>query len=162
MRAPHRQKVSATALEEAGWVEAMTVAAGKAVLFWTDEYPGGSHHPGLDMVKGLSIAAAPPPPPPESPKSCTVDGVQVDELAVLVKPVAFFVTTEHGTHEVSRCYFQKGKFQYGVDMQRLGGVGTRSAEYQPGRGLLIHFDHGYEMFIPMSHCQATWRLPEST
>jgi hypothetical protein len=93
---------------------------------------------------------------------CTVDGAGVAELAVLVKPVAFFVTTEHGTHEISRCYFQNGKFTYGVDLQRLGGVGTRSADYQPGRGLLIHFEHGYEMFIPMSHCQATWRLPDAS
>lgn len=143
-----------------GYVTERAIASGEAVATTTRDYPHGFRHLTLDMRKGTFVRPSAPAPAPPAPLSCTVDGVEVSELAVLVKPVAFFVTTEHGTHEVSRCYFHKGKFQYGVDMQRLGGIGTKSAEYTPGRGLLIHFEHGYEMFVPMSHCQATWRLPD--
>lgn len=158
--------VSEQNLLSAGWVSNLSIQAGTAIKYLSSEYPNGYLKASSDDFKGELVPATTPHLEQvrevlteKFPPLCTVDGVAVDELAVLVKPVAFFVTTEHGTHEVSRCYYQRGKFQYGVDMQRLGGIGTRSAEYQPGRGLLIHFEHGYEMFIPMSHCQATWRLP---
>lgn len=153
-----------TPLEEAraladGYVPETAIAAGIAEATVTRDYPHGFGHPTLAMRKGKFRTAAEPGPAPSAPLSCTVDGVAVAELAVLIKPVAFFVTTEHGTHEVSRCYFQGGQFKYGVDMTRLGGVSTLKGEYFPDRGLLIHFQHGYKMFVPVGHCQATWRLP---
>jgi hypothetical protein len=92
-------------------------------------------------------------------KRCTVDGLEVVELAVLIKPVAFLVTIEHGTHELTRVYFHKEKFQVGVDTQRLGGIGIQRVDYRTQTGLRVTWDHGYEMFIPSAHCQATWRLP---
>lgn len=95
------------------------------------------------------------PPPP----SCTVNGTQVQELAVLVKPVALFVTTDSGNHEITRMFFHGGKFLYGSGQERLGGIGTVSVEYKTTEGMYIHLERGYEIFIPESHCQATWRLP---
>lgn len=92
---------------------------------------------------------------------CSVDGNSVSELAVLIKPVAFLVTTSNGTHEVGRCFFQSGKFTVGPDLRRIGGIGIESAEYFPERGLYVHLEHGYELFAPSSHCQATWRLPDA-
>lgn len=89
---------------------------------------------------------------------CTVDGVQVAELAIIIKPVAFLVTTGNGVHEISRCYFQKGRFAFGVDMTRIGGITAVAVEYQPARGLQIHLEKGYELFVPAGNCQATWRL----
>lgn len=142
-----------------GYVPEMYIRNGRAVATVSREYPRGIRHAEMDMRIGKMLAPT-PPAPVVAPLSCKVGGVEVEELAIMVKPCAFFVTTEHGTHEINRCYFQKGKFQYGVDMQRLGGVGTRSAEYIPGQGLRLHMDFGYEVAVPDSHCQATWRLPE--
>lgn len=93
---------------------------------------------------------------------CTVNGEQVEELAVLVKPVALFVTTDSGNHEITRMFFHGGKFLYGSGLERLGGIGTRSVEYVPTEGMSIHLERGYEIFIPESHCQATWRLPSES
>jgi hypothetical protein len=164
-----------------GYVEEAAVASGRAVRT-------GEKHPTLDMVKGYmlrpekwrenadlscqcqgtvgidspcndpSCYLRPTPTPPR----CTVDEQPVEELAILIKPVAFLVTTEHGTHEFTRLYFQKGEFSLGVDLKRLGGIAVRAAEFDTGRapGLRIHFDKGYEMFIPREHCQATWRRVE--
>lgn len=92
-----------------------------------------------------------------TPPTCTVDGRPVSELAVLIKPVAFLVTVEHGTHELTRVFFHGGRFAVGVDTQRLGGIGLRSVDYRMTNGLRITWDHGYEMFIPSGHCQATWK-----
>ncbi len=149
-----------------GYVDEIAIAAGAAVAWRSSEYPEGLRHRDFNMRKGhmLPVEAESPPnfatlekmPAPEPPK-CAVDGVAVTELAVLVKPVAFFVTTNNGTHEVGRCYFQGGEFKYGVDVTRIGGCTTRRVEYNTREGLRIHFDKGYEMFIPVSHCQGTWR-----
>lgn len=96
---------------------------------------------------------------------CEVNGLQVEELAVLVKPVALFVTTDNGNHEITRMFFHGGKFLYGSGLERLGGIGTTSVEYNTrdlgaGEGLRIHLEKGYELHIPLSQCQATWKLPE--
>lgn len=92
---------------------------------------------------------------------CTVDGAPVEELAVLIKPVAFLSTTQHGTHELSRCFYQHKKFSVGPDLERLGGIRILTAQYSTERGLALMFDHGYRMFLPASHCQATWRVAAS-
>lgn len=133
----------------AGYVDERAVRAGLAIRT-------GEKHGSLDMVKGHMLLACAIIEPPAAPK-CTVDGEPVDELAVLVKPCAFFVTTQNGTHEVNRCYFHDGVFKYGVDISRIGGCATERVEYNTREGLRIHFDKGYEMFIPVSHCQGSWR-----
>ncbi len=102
--------------------------------------------------------------------TCRVGGEPVVEMAVLFKPSAFFVTTEHGTHEITRCYFQpklngdrkpvnppEWEFSMGHDTKSLHGLKVESAEYTPERGLLMKFTRGYELFVPGSSCQATWR-----
>lgn len=93
---------------------------------------------------------------------CTVDAVQVEELAILIQPAPYLVTTEHGTHAFTRVFYQKGEFKLGVDIKRLGGIALRSAHFNTdeGRGLHLNFDRGYEMYIPLEHCQATWKLAE--
>lgn len=157
--------VSEQRLLSAGWVTESQLASGAAIAYLSSDFPKGYREATSDRMKGELVPLTTThleevrATPLKYAPSCTVDGVEVDELAVLVKPVAFLVTTEHGVHEVTRCYFQKGKFQFGVDLARLGGLGAKSVEYRPEHGLLIHFDHGYEMFVPVSHCQATWRLP---
>ena len=92
---------------------------------------------------------------------CTVDGRPVAELAVLIKPVAFLITVEHGQHELTRMYFHNDKFTVGIDTQRLGGIGVERVDYKTEHGLRVTWQHGYEMFIPATHCQATWKLPDS-
>lgn len=164
------QIVSEERLLSAGWVSAMDTYAGKAIMFVSSEYPKGYRHPEKDMVKGVGVVE---PAITETPArvdesgrpvilapQCTVEGKPVTELAVLIKPTAFLVTLEHGTHELSRVYFQKGKFSVGVDTQRLGGIGIETADYDPARGLGVRWQHGYVLFVPQSHCQATWKLPD--
>jgi hypothetical protein len=136
----------------AGYVDDLAIFAKKAVRT-------GARHPQFDMSLGHMLEE-PAPTQKAPPPVCTVDGVQVVELAVMFKPVALLVTTEHGVHELTRCYFQKGKFAFGVDMTRIGGIGVTGVEYKTDRGLQLHLDHGYELFIPAGHCQATWRLAQ--
>jgi hypothetical protein len=97
---------------------------------------------------------------PPADERCTVNGTPVVELAVLVKPVSLFVTTDSGNHEISRMFFHGGKFLYGSGLERMGGIGTRAVNYKPAEGMYIHLERGYEIFIPESHCQATWKLPD--
>jgi hypothetical protein len=161
--------VSEQRLMAAGWVNSETVSAGRAVKFLSSEYPNGYRHRDQDMVKGEGIPETSTPHLEEvremleaklAQPLCRVGGVEVVELALLIKPTAFLVTTANGTHEINRCYFQSGAFAFGVDMKRIGGIAARSVEYFPERGLYLHLEKGYEMFIPSSHCSATWRLPE--
>lgn len=151
------------------WVEVQSVLAGTAVKYVTNEFPNGYIKTDEDMVRGHYIRFDQTTPHLEEVRAamtkhlrprCTVDGVVVEELAVLVKPVGFLVTTSNGTHEITRCFYQKDRFTYGVDVERLGGLATESVEYQPEHGMRIHFAKGYEMFVPASHCQATWKLPD--
>lgn len=162
--------VSEQNLMSAGWVSHQALLLGKAIMYVSSEYPKGYRKAASDDAKGELV------PEPQSvhitvppvnatfdagPPLARVDGVPVAELAILVKPVAFLVTVEHGTHEVGRVYMHKGKFSVGVDTQRIGGISLTSVEYDTTKGLRIHLDHGYEMFIPVSHCQGTWKLPDA-
>lgn len=133
-----------------GYVSNMAVAAGIAVRT-------GARHPMLDAYQGYLLENKPVETPKAPPPICTVNGVEVSELAVIIKPVAFLVTTENGTHEIGRCWFQKGVFTVGPDLRRIGGIGIESVEYNPELGLAMHLEKGYELFIPSSHCSATWR-----
>lgn len=135
----------------AGYVDDKLIAAGRAVRT-------GQRHPELEMSIG-HLLPEPTPTPKAPPPVCTVDGIQVVELAVLFKPLAHLVTTSNGVHELTRCYFQNEKFAFGVDMTRIGGISATGVEYSTGAGLRLHLEKGYELFIPSSHCQATWRLP---
>lgn len=139
-----------------GYVWEHQVAAGTAVRT-------GSPHSTLDAVQGhlipqrlIDLGAG----RTEHFGVCTVDGEPVDELAVLIKPVAFLSTTQHGTHELSRCFYQNKKFSVGPDIERLGGIRIVAAKYSTERGLALTFDHGYRMFLPAGHCQATWKVAE--
>jgi hypothetical protein len=165
--------VSEQRLQSAGWVSYMEVAAGRATMFVSSDYPNGYRHTTEDKVKGVypqSAASVTPEPVhvdsegkpvimsnPEPVPRATVDGRPVSELAVLIKPVAFFVTIANGTYELSRCYFQNGKFTFGPDMERIGGISCQRVEFSTSSGLRMFFSQGYEMSIPQSHCQATWR-----
>lgn len=141
-----------------GYVPEVAIQAKLAAPTTSRDYPLGIRHPALDMRKGVFLK----PPEPVAPPpvlSCRVDGVEVEELAVLIKPTAFLVTTGNGTHEINRCYFQSGAFAFGVDMKRIGGISAAAVEYFPERGLYLHLERGYELFVPSGHCQATWRKP---
>lgn len=129
-----------------GWVTGSAIAAKVAVRT-------GEIHPDYDLARGYMLTQADDVTTP----LCTVNGRMVSELAVLIKPVAFLVTSGNGTHEVPRCYFQDGKFTVGPDTKRIGGIGLKSVEYFPERGLYIHLEQGYELFAPSDHCQATWK-----
>ena len=94
------------------------------------------------------------------PDICTVDGLEVEELAVLFKPSAFLVTLGNGTHELTRTFYHRGQFTVGTDIRRLGGLGVERVAYDTQKGLRVSFERGYEVFIPSSHCQATWKLPD--
>lgn len=176
-------KVPDAELMTASYVPFTELAAGRAVQLVSSEYPQGYRDTASDSVKGYRLR---PETWPENADTacqcqgtvgidapcsdmtcflrksrCTVDGVPVAELALLIKPVAFLVTVEHGTHELTRVFFHGEKFQVGVDTQRLGGIGIGNVDYRTQGGLRITWDHGYEMFIPSGHCQVTWRLPSS-
>lgn len=107
---------------------------------------------GLVPTASAGLAALEP-----EPVKCTVLGQPVTELAVIIKPVAFLVTTTDGTFEVGRCWYQKGEFSVGVEMRRFGPLQIEHANYEPTSGLHIHLSRGYEMFIPYNQCSATWR-----
>ena len=163
-----KQQVTEAELMAAGWVDVKSLIVGEAVAFVSPEFPNGYRHTELDAMKGrrLNDNAATTTPHLEQVRAalskylCTVDGKPVAELAVLIKPVAFLVTTDNGTHEIGRCYFQGDKFTVGPDLRRIGGIGIDSVEYFPERGLYLHLEKDYELFVPSSHCQATWkRLP---
>lgn len=111
-------------------------------------------------VKDHGFVATTPEGPVLVLPPCTVNDRPVSELAILIKPVAFLVTTENGTHELTRVFYQRGEFSVGVDTRRLGGIAIKSVDYNTAEGLRIHWERGYEMFIPSSHCQATWKLPD--
>lgn len=94
---------------------------------------------------------------PASPGRCLVDGAEVVELAVHIKPVAFLVTIADGTHEVSRCFYSGDRFTFGPDLSRLGALSAERVEYRTREGLTMTFTKGYTLFVPTGHCQATWR-----
>lgn len=81
------------------------------------------------------------------------------ELAILVQPAAFLVTLDGGTHEITRCYFQNGKYAISsYSNARLGQHSVVGAELRADGTLHLHFTGGYSVLIPSHRLQTTYRL----
>lgn len=83
----------------------------------------------------------------------------MSELAVLVQPAAFLVTQDGGTHEITRCYFQKGKYSVGsYSNARVGQFTVVGAELLESGALQLEFTEGYRVMIPGHRLQSTHRV----
>lgn len=106
----------------------------------------------------VAAAPAPVPAPAEGPTPPSVYGEPVGEMSCLVSPAAFLVSSEGGTHEITRLYFQKGKYTIAHSTSRLGPHGVVGAELTQER-LIIRFDTGYLVSIPATRVQASYLTP---
>lgn len=95
-------------------------------------------------------------PTPTIP-SATVDGKSVPEFNALFRPAATLVSRENGVHELTRAYFQDGKFSVAFGTNRLGGLDCTGVRYITGRGVVVEFTKGFRVFVPEASCQITWR-----
>lgn len=81
----------------------------------------------------------------------------MSELAVLVQPAAFLVTQDGGTHEITRCYWQHGKYSVGsYSNARIGQFTVVHARLNCD--LELEFTGGYIVRIPESRLQSTHRV----
>lgn len=87
----------------------------------------------------------------------TVDGVPVRELNLLVNPAAFLVSSDGGTHEITRAYFQNGKYSIGIMTHRLGPHALEGITIGE-RGASLKFSTGYVVFIPQHRLQSTHKV----
>jgi hypothetical protein len=82
----------------------------------------------------------------------------VTELAVLIQPAAFLITQDGGTHEITRCYWQHGKYAIGSYANvRVGPYTLVGAALDDG-GLTMTFSGGYTVRIPSTRLQSTHRV----
>lgn len=118
--------------------------------------PAGNARPVLDP--GLPEAA---PQPVSLATAPTVDGATVAEFAALISPSAFLISADGGTHEVTRCYYQGGKYSVAHSTDRLGEFACVGAELTGDR-LTIAFHRktdgsSWLVRIPGNRVMATHR-----
>lgn len=84
------------------------------------------------------------------------------ELAILIQPAAFLVTQGDGTHELTRCYYQDGKYSVGSYSNARVGKFTVVGAALEADGLRMSFGAQdglqYEVFVPMARVQSTHRV----
>lgn len=77
---------------------------------------------------------------------------------MLINPAAFLITSE-GTHELTRCYYQDGKYVVGPSgLTRLGQYTCVGADLEPDGQLRLTFTGGYRVLVPDSRVQLTYRV----
>lgn len=92
-----------------------------------------------------------------APRQPTVNKKPVDELHALISPAAFMVSPSNGTHEITRCYFVKGKYEVSYASDRLGSHTVLAADFNSATGLAITVSGGYVVLIPKDRVQLTYR-----
>lgn len=99
------------------------------------------------------------PEPETAKRPPTVAGKPVRELAALIIPAVFLVTEGDGTHEITRCYYLKGKYTIAAgERSRLGPFEVLGADLGADGRLTLTFSQGYVVTAPADRIQATHRV----
>jgi hypothetical protein len=94
---------------------------------------------------------------PDAVRQPTVAGSHVSVFNALVSPAAFLISPEHGTHEITRCYYDNGKYVVGpAGMTRLGPYTCIGADLERDFLTLV-FSGGIRVAIPVNRVQVTYQ-----
>lgn len=99
-------------------------------------------------------------PPAEGARRPTVQGEAVTEMAVLIQPPAYLITFDGGTHDLSRAFFQDGKYTVAHSTDRAGPYRLTDMALDEG-SLRLTFEGTpgrFVVLVPSNRVQSTHRV----